>query len=57
MSLPLQTDRLQRDTEELTHLKLQAEAAEAAKSRFVADTSHELRTPLNGVMGEKYHYG
>ncbi len=27
-----------------------AEAADAAKSRFVANTSHELRTPLNAVV-------
>jgi len=29
----------------------QAEAANAAKSRFLAVMSHELRTPLNGVLG------
>lgn len=28
-----------------------AQAANAAKSRFLAVMSHELRTPLNGVMG------
>ncbi len=28
-----------------------AEAASAAKSRFLATVSHELRTPLSGVMG------
>ncbi|HTM82537.1 ATP-binding protein [Asticcacaulis sp.] len=28
-----------------------AEAANAAKSRFLAVMSHELRTPLNGVLG------
>ena len=28
-----------------------AEAASAAKSRFLANISHELRTPLNGVLG------
>ena len=28
-----------------------AEAASAAKSRFVANMSHELRTPLNAVIG------
>jgi signal transduction histidine kinase len=28
-----------------------AEAANEAKSRFLADMSHELRTPLNGIMG------
>ncbi|NBB64603.1 hypothetical protein GVN18_35695 [Pseudomonas sp. ODNR1LW] len=28
-----------------------AEAASAAKSRFLSKVSHELRTPLNGVLG------
>jgi len=28
-----------------------AEAASAAKSRFLAAMSHEIRTPMNGVMG------
>ncbi len=28
-----------------------AEAADATKSIFLANTSHEIRTPLNGVMG------
>ncbi|MFI5014760.1 MAG: ATP-binding protein [Hyphomicrobiales bacterium] len=28
-----------------------AEAASAAKSRFLANVSHELRTPLSGIMG------
>ncbi|MBB4301976.1 PAS domain S-box-containing protein [Rhodobium orientis] len=29
----------------------QAEAANRAKSRFVAMVSHEIRTPLNGILG------
>lgn len=37
--------------EELHHAKLVAEAANEAKSRFLASLSHEIRTPLHGIKG------
>jgi len=35
----------------LRHATLEAEAANVAKSSFLAMMSHEIRTPLNGVLG------
>lgn len=40
-----------RQEQRLRLAKVQAEAANAAKSMFLANMSHEIRTPMNAVLG------
>jgi signal transduction histidine kinase/CheY-like chemotaxis protein/HPt (histidine-containing phosphotransfer) domain-containing protein len=45
------TEQLARAMERAEKARELAEAANTAKSQFVANMSHEVRTPINGVLG------
>ncbi|KAJ6812887.1 putative histidine kinase 5 [Iris pallida] len=44
-------EKVEDDYREMRELKVRAEAADVAKSQFLATVSHEIRTPMNGVLG------
>ncbi|PNY07808.1 histidine kinase 2-like protein [Trifolium pratense] len=46
-----QIAKVEDDYRQMRELLVRAEAADVAKSQFLATVSHEIRTPMNGVLG------